>query len=250
MEPAAIALLVALAQERRALQRCLHSVRVWRTEECHGLIGRFSDQPVILIQAGIGSDRAHRALLTASRQFSIRGACSLGFAGGLADRLRAGNLVCPGVVMQDDGERGTAFAAAPIHAVVVAALSAAGISLSDGPLLSVASPLRTPQAKRAAGRRTGAIAVDMEAAGVAEAAQGLGISWLALKSVVDTVDEPIPCFLAGCVTPRGDLRWPRVLWNLVFGRRRRALGRLARASRQAALTIQRGLGVALATWSP
>ncbi len=250
MEPPPIALIVALAQERRALQRCLTSVRGWRTEGGHGLAGRLSREPIVLIQAGIGCDRSRRALLSVSHTSSIRGAWSLGFAGGLADGLRPGDLVCPGVVLRDDGQAGHAFAVAPVYAAVAAALSAVRMPLADGPLLSVDSPLRTSEAKRAAHRRTGAVVVDMEAAGVAEAAESLGIPWLAIKSVVDTVDEPLPPILSGCTTPQGDLRWRSIVWALAVGSRRGALRRLARASRLAALTLQRALEVALSAWSP
>jgi nucleoside phosphorylase len=250
MELPPLALVVALAQERRALRRCLTSVRRWRTQECHGLTGRLSRQPIVLIQAGIGRDRVRRALLAASHRFPFRAAWSLGFAGGLADGFRPGDLVCPGVVIMDDGQAGKGFDVGPAHAAVAAALAAARMPPSGGPLLSVDSPLRTPEAKRAAHRRTGAVVVDMEAAGVAEAAEGLGIPWLAIKSVVDAVDEPLPGFLLGCTTPRGDLRWLGVLWNLAVGSRRRALRRLGRASRQAAVALQRGLEVALPAWSP
>jgi adenosylhomocysteine nucleosidase len=249
MEPPSIALIVALAQERRALRRRLSSIRAWRTEDCHGLAGRLWHEPIVLIQAGIGCDSARRALLAASRRFSIRGAWSLGFAGGLAEGFRPGDLVCPGVVFKDDGQTGQAFDAASVHSVA-AALSAVRMPPSDGPLLSVDAPLLTPEAKRAAHRRTGAVAVDMEAAGVAEAAERLGIPWLAIKAVVDTVDEPLPRFLSGCTTPRGDLRWRGVLWSLAVGSRRRALGRLARASRPAALALQRSLEAVLFAWSP
>ncbi len=250
MEPPPIALVVALAQERRALRRCLTSVRWWRTQECHGFTGRLSRAPILLIQAGIGGDRVRRALLAASRRFAFRAAWSLGFAGGLVDGLRPGDLVCPGVVIKDDGQAGQAFDVAATQAAVAAALSAARVPLSDGPLLSVDSPLRTPEAKRAAHRRTGAVVVDMEAAGVAEAAEALGIPWLALKSVVDAVEEPLPGFLSACTTGRGDLRWQGVLWSLAVGSRRRALRRLARASRPATVALQRGLEAALPAWSP
>jgi hypothetical protein len=131
---------------------------------------------------------------------------------------------------------------------VVAAISSSGLPFADGSLLSVDSPLRTPEAKRAAHRRTAAVAVDMEAAGVAEAAESLGIPWLAIKAIADTVDESLPEFLAGCTTPRGDLRWRGVLLSLGIGSRRRALHRLGRASRLASLTLRRGLGVALDAW--
>jgi adenosylhomocysteine nucleosidase len=248
--PAPIALVVALAQERQALRRCVASVQKWRTEESHGLSGRLVHTPIVLIQAGIGPDRARRALLASSRRFSFRAACSLGFAGGLSEGLCPGDLVCPGVVIRDDGQTGQALDVAPARAAVIAALSGAGISLSNGPLLSVDSPLRTPEAKRAAQRRTGAVAVDMEAAGVAEAAESLGIPWLAIKSVVDAVDEPLPCFLSDCTTPQGDLRWRGVLWSLAVGSRRRVLRRLAQASCLAAAALRRGVEVVLPAWSP
>lgn len=250
MDRPSIALVVALSLERRALQVSLTSVRAWRTDEFHGVTGCLARQPIVLVQAGLGRDRARRALLAASWRFPVGGAWSLGFAGGLADVLRPGDLVCPRIILADDGRMGQAYPAAPARGVVVAALSAAGLPLSDGPLLSAESPLRTPEAKRAAHRRTGAVAVDMEAAGVAEAAGRLGIPWLAIKGVVDAAGEPLPPFLAGCTTPRGDLRWRGVLWGLAVGSRRRALSRLGRASRWTALALRRSLEAAVPAWSP
>ena len=246
-----VALVVALALERRTLQDTLASGLQWWTEDFRAVSGRWGDQPVILVQAGIGRDRACRALLATSRWHSLRAAVSLGFAGGLVDALLPADLVCPSVVLSDDGALGLPFPAAPGQAAVRAALSAAGHSAFDGPLLTVDAPLRTPQVKRAAHQRTGALAVYMEAAGVAEAAQRLGIPWLALKAVVDGVEDPLPEFLAGCTTAHGGLRWQGLLRALVAGGERRGtLRRLRRASQRAALGLRRGLAVALATWSP
>lgn len=246
-----VAMVVALARERRALQDALAAGLQWWTEDFRAVSGRLGDQPVIVIQAGIGRDRARRALLATSRWHPLRAAVSLGFAGGLVDALRPGDLVCPAMVLSDDGVLGLPFPAAPGQAAVRAALSADGPRVHDGPLLTVDAPLRTPQVKRAAHQRTGAVAVDMEAAGMAEAAQALGIPWLALKAVVDGVEEPLPEFLAGCTTDRGELRWRGLLGALLAGgERRRTLRRLGRASQQAGLGLRRGLSVALAAWSP
>lgn len=250
MEPPPIALVVALSREWRVLRSLLRSPRRARAEDFPLLAGELGGRPVLLIQAGIGQDRAGRALLSASRRCAVGAAWSLGFAGGLTDALRPGHLVCPGVVLGDDGGTGQAFPAAQAGTAVVAALSAAGVPVCDGPLLSVGFPLRTEEAKREAHRRTGAVAVDMEAAGVAEAARRLGVPWLAIKSVVDAVREPLPAFLTGCTTPRGDLRWRGVLGGLAVGSRRRALSRLGRASRLAAPALRRGLEVAVPAWSP
>ncbi len=250
MEPPPIALVVALSRERRALQPLLSCPRRARVEDFPLLAGSLASQPVLLVQAGPGPERARRALLAAAGRYAVGAAWSLGFAGGLVEALRPGDLLCPRLVLKDDGRAGQAFHVAPAHAAVLAALAAAGIPLADGPLLSVEAPLRTPEAKRAAHRRTGAVAVDMEAAGVAEAAGRLGIPWLAIKGVVDAAREPLPPFLAGCTTPRGDLRWRGVLLSLAIGRRREALGRLGRAARRAARALADGLTVAVPALTP
>lgn len=244
-----LALVVALAQERRALQRCLGRTRHWRQDELRLVLGELAGHPVILVQAGIGRDRARHALLTASHLFTCGAAWSLGFAGGLAEALITGDLVCPAEVLQDDGLKGRSFAVAPAQAAVCAAFRGANLRAHAGPLLTVDAPLRTPQAKQAAHRRTGAVAVDMEAAGVARGARDLGIPWLAIKAVVDVVEEPLPEFLASCTTPRGDLCWRGLLRSLCAGGgRRRTLRRLARAGHRAALGLNRSLDVALRAW--
>ena len=249
--PRPVALVVALAQERRTLQEGLASALQWWTEDFRAVSGRLDEQPAIVIQAGIGRERARQALLATSRWYSLRAAISLGFAGGLVDALRPGDLVCPAMVLSDDGALSLPFPAAPGQAAVRAGLSANGPRVHDGPLLTVDAPLRAPHTKRAAHQRTGAVAVDMEGAGVAEAAQELGIPWLALKAVVDGVEDPLPEFLAGCTTDRGDLRWRGLLRAcLAGGEQRRTLRRLGRASQQAALGLRRGLAVVLAAWSP
>lgn len=239
-------MVVALGQERRALQHSLASPLHWWSEAFHAVSGRSAGHAVVLIQAGIGRDRARRALQAAAQWFEFCAAWSLGFAGGLTEDLRPGDLVCPSIVLLDDGVSGTPFPAGPAQAGVRAALSAARIACVEGPLLTVEAPLRTLQAKREAHRRTGAMAVDMEAAGVAEAATRLGIPWLAFKAVVDPVEEPLPDFLADCITPSGDVRWRAVVASLLgSSQRRRTLSRLGRATRRAGRGLRGSLGLLL-----
>lgn len=246
----AIALVVALDRERRPLEHHLAAARPGRAGETRLVTGVLAGQPAVLVQGGIGRDRARRALLAVAQRFPLRAAWSLGFAGGLAETLCPGDLVCPAVVLRDDGRAGQSFAAAPAQSAVCAALAAAGVQVHGGPLLTVDAPLRTPEGKRAAERRTGAVAVDMEAAGLAEAACEIGIPWLAIKTVVDAAGEPLPAFLTGCTTPGGDLRWRGLLGSLASGERRRTLWRLGRASRRAARGLLRALDVSVAAWSP
>ncbi|HYL81534.1 MAG TPA: hypothetical protein VEU07_12020 [Candidatus Acidoferrum sp.] len=241
-----VALVVALATERWALERLLVAPRVRRLGGLRLAQGTIAGQSVVLIQSGVGATRARSALLKVAREFHFRAAWSLGLAGGLADDLGPGDLICPAVVLLDDGRQGQALAPTAPLATIGAALQGA----SSGPLLTVEAPLQTVQAKRHARERTGAVAVDMEAAGVAAAARDLEIPWLAIKAVADDAREGLPAFLAGCMTPAGDLRWRGLLWSCLYGERRQVFRRLRREAGLATLSLKRHLDVALRAGSP
>jgi hypothetical protein len=202
---------------------------------------------ILLAQAGIGLPRARELLLALGREIPLVGAWSLGFVGGLVPGLAAGDLVCPERVLQDG--QASPWPAPREPGVVLTALRAAGCRAHGGGLLTVATPLRTPEAKRQAAGRTGAVAVDMEACGVARAAAELGIPWLALKAVLDPVEASLPPWLCGCSSPAGNLRWAGILAALLHGRdARRTLGGLRRAARLAGGGLARGLAPALQAW--
>jgi adenosylhomocysteine nucleosidase len=243
-------LVVALAAERRALQRSLRDRRSTHVVGHAAVVGRLADRDVILLQAGIGRDRARRAVAAAAREFDLRGVWSLGFAGGLCDALRPGALVCPAAVLDDVDPSDGPVAAERSHAHVCAALRAAGLTVAVGALITVGAPQCIPEVKRALGQRSGAMVVDMEAAGVVRTARDLRLPWVVLKAVVDAVDDPLPAFLAACTTLQGDLRWGglwtgvregRVFWQSVR--------RIGRASRLAGGSVRSGLEAAFGAWA-
>jgi len=245
-----VLLVVALAAERYALQGSLQARRSERLGGRAAVRGRLAGRDILLVQAGIGRDRARDAVIAAAREFDVDAAWSLGFAGGLSERLHPGDLVCPAAVLDDADFGGVPMVADSSHATVCAALRRAAFPVDPGNLITVGSVLRTPEAKRAVGRRSGAVAVEMEAAGVARAARDLGIPWAVLKAIVDAVGEPLPPFLAGCTTPQGDLRWRGLLVGALEGRDFwRSLSRVGRASRQAGRTLWQGLEVAFGAWA-
>lgn len=247
---AVVLLVVALAAERQALQGVLHERRRRRLGDRPAVGGRLAGRDLLLVQAGVGRDRAHDAVVAAAAEFQVQAAWSLGFAGGLSERLRPGDLVFPAAVLDDADAGGAPLAADSSRATACAALRRAAMSVDEGNLLTVGTVLRTPDAKRAARRRSGAVAVEMEAAGVARAARSLGVPWLALKVVVDAVGDQLPPSLAACTTPQGDLRWRGLVAGALEGRDFwRSLVQLGRSSRQAGRTLWQGLEVAFEAWA-
>jgi hopanoid-associated phosphorylase len=169
---------------------------------------------VALYLSGMGPRSARRA----AEALVAAGASALavfGVAGALDDTLRNGTLFCPERVLDDQGQAYTTDVAwcanlqrrltgiaTPLHAT--------------GSLLSVASPLLTATAKRAAHQQFAALAVDMESAAVAAVAQERGLPFAVLRAIIDEADDAIPPALNGSVDAWGRPRPLRLL--AAFGR--------------------------------
>ena len=136
-----------------------------------------------------------------------------GVAGALQAGLRSGTLICPVRIFDDQGCDYTADI--PWRTRLVQRLTAAGLSApAIGPLLSVAQPLLTASAKTAAGGLHAVAAVDMESAAVAAVAQARGLPFLALRVIVDELDDTIPATLHACIDAWGSPRPLKLIASL------------------------------------
>ena len=181
--------------------------------------------PVVLAIAGAGRENAYRAACDLNREFLVTGLVSIGFAGGLRESVRAGELVLAEEVIE--GATGERY---PCHAGLLPIDSAV-----QGSLLSAATVVISPDEKRALERRWGAIAVDMESGGVARASKELGVPFAALKSITDVSDQSIAIDFQRCRSDdEGLSSWKIVREGMANPRGLRDLWRLAGSSRRAA----------------
>lgn len=116
----------------------------------------------------------------AQQRFSL--VVSTGFSGGAQPDLKSGDLVLASEVIraQSGWRRAPTGEALGLNEIC-----------SVGPFVTVERPLQSPQEKREMGSRYGAIAVDMESADVAEAAEQAGVPWVALRVILDPMDAPL-----------------------------------------------------------
>ncbi len=188
--PATVAVIVALGIERAGLQRSLATGRV----------------PLGLLQSGPGPERAARAA-TAALASGAHALLSWGFAGGLVTDLAPGAIVLPRRVRAGNGDSFDADAA--WHAALVRALRA-DLAPRFEDLVSVTTALTTPEQKKAAGA-SGAIAVDMESAAIAAVAARARAPFVALRVIVDAVDDSLPGDAERWIDERGERRLLPVL---------------------------------------
>ncbi|HVC09596.1 MAG TPA: hypothetical protein VNH15_06630 [Elusimicrobiota bacterium] len=142
--------------------------------------GRVQETPVLLVKTGMGADNASRALGTILPAEKLSRVLSVGLAGALNAQAKSDSIVAD---IPDEHSRWKDAARAAAKKTG-AALHLGGVVNSDG----VASPAQ----KRALGEETGALAVDMETAAVRRWARGRGVPALALRVILDELDEELP----------------------------------------------------------
>ncbi|TLZ59132.1 MAG: purine phosphorylase, partial [Gammaproteobacteria bacterium] len=147
-----------------------------------------SSDGTLLVVSGMGG----AAAASGARQLVDAGARALlswGVAGGLDPALPAGALFLPGEVISADG---VVYQTAREWRETLAATVASCHPVTGGRLLTSRRPLGSAADKSIAFSETGAAAVDMESAAVAEVARAQGLPFLAVRAIVDTANDPLP----------------------------------------------------------
>jgi adenosylhomocysteine nucleosidase len=165
-----VAIIAALEREVSPL------IARWRVSEKE-YSGRrfrcFEHDDVVLVCGGIGPEAARRAAEAVITLYSPAMVYSAGFAGALHPALKVGDVVQPRrVVNTGDG-------------------STVSLDCGEGVLVSFPS-VASPEQKAKLRDSFSALAVDMEAAAVARAAQARGVGFAVIKAISDDTDFVFP----------------------------------------------------------
>lgn len=163
----------------------------------------------LLVVSGMGG----AAAASGARQLVDAGARALlswGVAGGLDPALPAGALFLPDEVISADG---VVYQTAREWRETLATAVASCHPVTGGRLLTSRRPLASAADKSIALRESGAAAVDMESAAVAEVARAQGLPFLAVRAIVDTANDPLPK-AAIAAASEGSVRLSRLLGAL------------------------------------
>jgi len=176
----AIGIIAALPREVAPL------VKGWKCERLPGGRTVYLRENAVVACAGMGSSRVGLAVSAARALLPLTELISVGLAGACDPRLKIGDVVRPGVVI--DRNTGERFLDDRYERVLV----------SSSAILSVAEKERLRIAYDAA-------AVDMEAATVARLARAHGLGFRAVKVISDTAEFNMSG-LAGFATEEGQFR--------------------------------------------
>jgi hopanoid-associated phosphorylase len=200
----------------------------------------------LVMTTGMGSSAASagaRALIDAG----AKALASFGLAGGLDPSLQAGAILLPTDVLGPDGR------VHPCDAGWRNRLSAT-TGARSGKLLTSARSVGSVEDKAELFRTTGAVAVDMESAAVAEVAEQHGLPFLAVRVVVDSAADVLPRAVTAAADSEGHLQIWRLIGALALAPNELApLIRLAqryRAANRSLATIARTGSLAPSAFDP
>jgi len=214
---APIAFFVATRWELAALRRALPVDREETVCGIRCLAGQTAGRSYWLVQSGVGPQCARSAARAVLERNSVALAISSGFAGALVP-ARVGDLIIgtgtrsisfegtwkPGIqartINQDCVERMRLLA------------DQLGIATKVGMVVSAARVVGRSVDKQAISRMTGAVALDMESAALAQVAEERGVPFVVVRTVSDLVEEELPLDFNAFLGPSA---WRKGLYELM-----------------------------------
>ena len=201
------AILAGLNHEMRPLLRRFGRVTRIQRDNVRFSVGRRLGIEWVGAVSGVGEERAAGAAEIAVGAFHPSGVISAGFSGSLRKEIEVGGLVLADQVMtSDDGGRAVIRCDDRLLDAARGAALRSGSKVFVGPIVCARAVLVTAEAKRETGRKTGALAVDMESAGAGRVASRAGVPFLAVRAVSDPEDADFGFDPANWIAPDGSLR--------------------------------------------
>jgi adenosylhomocysteine nucleosidase len=208
-----LGIIVAMASEARILLERRRWTKISGYLVQHAYVKDGTD--LIVARTGIGVENA----ITASRWLISQGAkalVSIGLAGGLSPGLKAGHLIIAENVRTMDCKNNkgcwTADKIGIAHARAV--FASENVPVKYGTVMTTSEGILTVSQKESLFRKTGALAVNMESSGVAQAATEKNIPFFTMAAVCDPAEETVPQALYSCLGKKGKVQPFTLLRNL------------------------------------
>ena len=211
-----LTVLPALAAEADAL---IQPKKIERENKTFVPVRHTSDGLTSVIQCGIGRDTFLAVAASCLKQTAIVG--NIGVSGGLASDMAPGTVIlgerilCNGDAGQGSLDKDGYTASQRLLDFLESTLEKNALPCRRGSLLCRQEPLIYSEDKAAAFLKTGALAVDMESAGAAEAARRAGVPFFSIRIICDPVERKLAGELFAGVDRQGNSRPLRLIKPLV-----------------------------------
>ncbi len=208
-----IAITVAIREELRPLLSRIADAHTVKHEGRTFKLGTLARREVVVAASGIGIKSARDAADVLLSNYSPEVLICAGVAGALIDAAKFGAIVIGTEIFQAHLTTGTVptrvFVKPRFRLADAALVSARAHPAICGGIVTSDRVATTPHEKRAIFDKTAALAVEMEAAAVAQVAADRRVKFLAVKAISDDAQETLPDEI-NSLHRDGKLQWGRV----------------------------------------
>ena len=190
----------ALRRELVGLEPLLSEAETAHYGSAVSLQGTAADRPVALVHSGIGRERSQEAVREILQTARPRAIVALGFAGGISQDVRGGDLIVPRTIRGLEGSNGSQLDAGvlePDPYLFDSALEALEDELNavhTEEIVSVPEVMPNAQSKEQLATSPRTKAVDMESYWIGELARDAGVPFLAVRAASDETEDTLPEF--------------------------------------------------------
>jgi adenosylhomocysteine nucleosidase len=197
-----LALVVALPEEARGILKAGKWQRVSSSASLATYLGHVGGVAAVLAVSGMGKAKAEATTREVIAQHHPNAVISLGFAGGLAGGLAAGDIVVAETLMSADTAQGqtlhvTESLASNTELVLAAqnVLTNQAINHQSGSCLTTSQVASHSEDKAALRKATGALVVDMESYWIGRVCDEHAVPFLAVRAIIDTLEHQLPDYV-------------------------------------------------------
>lgn len=183
----------AVELEIRGLRKHLQHVQEEKIRKGRAWTGRMNGNPFWIVRTGVGPENVRKTLepLLASRRFS--GILSLGYAGGLKDGYRVGDIVIPEEIRSlSPLPEGPFHPPSSLFQRTCKIARQGRWTLHNGRMITSSRVISSSREKQQLGEKHRAGAVEMESSVLAELAEKAGIDFLVVRVILDEVSFSLP----------------------------------------------------------
>jgi len=185
-----IAIFGAVKEEIAGIKRAMNISDRVRLGKTNVWPGKWGVQNIVLVQSGIGKQRAEDSTLQVIDHFQPKVLISTGYAGAVQPELNVGDLVIADSILEVNGKR-KYFSDPNWLDRARNTPCSDGIKAVVGGLLTVNTVIHEPAAKRELGTSYCVQAVEMETSAIARVAEEKGLPLLSVRAISDRVDQEL-----------------------------------------------------------
>ena len=185
-----ILIIAALKEELKELKGYVKDPKHTSYKDFIFLIGKIKENRVLVVQSGVGMDRASRATQAALELITPSCIVTIGFCGATRRGLKVSDIIISQKLIFNHSED-SQFCESDSQLIELAQTIQKPKPLI-GTTLTTHRPIYRSEIKQALGQRTNALALNMEGHAVACVAKNAKIPFIEIRSVLDMAEEDLP----------------------------------------------------------